>query len=73
MRKAVEYNSENCTSSLREINMKLQQRLPEAPKVSLKTIERILDGLFYTLKKVTILPFERNCQSVKDLRREYAE
>ena len=74
MRKAVEdIISENCTLSLKEINLKLQQRLPEAPKVSLKTIERILDGLFYTLKKVTILPFERNSQSVEDLRREYAE
>ena len=50
--------------------MKLQQRLPEAPTVSLKTIERILDGLFYTFKNDTVRPLERNFKSVKDLHRE---
>ena len=41
MRKAVEdIISENCTLSLKEINLKLQQRLPEAPKVSRSTFSK---------------------------------
>ena len=64
--------SENCTLSLREINENLQIRLPNAPKIGKTTIATTLEGLFFTLKKVTITPFERNSQSVKDARRENA-
>ena len=47
--KVEESISENCTLSLRESNEQLQNALPNEEKISLKSIERILDGMFYTI------------------------
>ena len=49
MKNKVEIVSENCTLSLREINEQLQNALPNEEKISLKSIERMLDGMFYTI------------------------
>ena len=59
--KVEEIISENCTLSLREINEQLQNALPNEEKVSIKSIERMLDGMFYTIKNTIIHPYERNC------------
>ena len=40
--------SENCNLRLREINEQLQNAIPNEEKISLKSIERILDGMLNT-------------------------
>ena len=64
---------ENCTLTLPEIKFRLQKELPNEEKITTKTIERILNGLFYTVKDTVVHPYERNCQRMKDARKEYAE
>ena len=58
--KIKEILSENCALSVREINERLQNALPNEAKISCKTIERLLDGMFYTrlAKKFVIGPQE---------------
>ena len=71
--KIEEIISENCTLTLPEINLRLQKEQPNEERITTKTIERILNGLFYTVKDTVVHPYERNCQRIKDAREEYAE
>ena len=71
--KIEEIISENCTLTLPEINLRLQKELRNEERITTKTIERILNGLFYTVKDTVVHPYERNCQRIKDARKENAE
>ena len=71
--KTGEIISENCTLTLPEINVRLQKELPFEEKFTTKIFERILNGLFYTVKDTVVHPYEGNCRRTKAAREEYAD
>lgn len=57
--------------TLKQLRQKLMERIPNID-ISLATIDRLLDGHSYSLKKLTLRPADRNREDVKSARRNYA-
>ena len=69
---AIEILSENPTVTLKDLNAILRTRMPEKPRVPMRTLANALDGLAYTVKLSRDVPADRNRPDVKDDRYEYA-
>lgn len=74
MRRMVEtLIEENPCLTLKAINENLKLRLPEKPHVSDRTIGNMCDGLLYTVKKLSLIPANRNSLLSKQERIIYAD
>lgn len=69
---AIEILSENPAVTLKDLNAILRTRMPEKPRVHMRTLANALDGLAYTVKLSRDVPADRNRPDVKDDRYEYA-
>ncbi|VDP94103.1 unnamed protein product [Echinostoma caproni] len=63
---------ENPTATLRKLKERMETDFP-GTLISKNSIGRLLDGHHYSIKKLTIQPIERNTESVKVKRVEYAD
>ena len=70
--KTVDILSENPLITLKYMNERLRQELPEKPQIHIKTLANALDGPAYTLKQPRDVPAERNQADVINERYEYA-
>jgi hypothetical protein len=61
---------EHPTFSLRQLKDRMEKDY--STTISISTVDRLLDGQHYSLKKVTIQPMERNKESTKIKRADYA-
>ena len=61
---AVDVISENPLYTLKQINEKLQRRLPEKREISLKMLSNCLEGIVYTLKLSRDVPLDMNRMDV---------
>ncbi|MEE4247436.1 MAG: transposase [Kangiellaceae bacterium] len=64
---------ENPMLTLSQINEALRRRLPNKPRVSIKTLSCKLDGLLFTTKIARDLPADRNAPRVLVTRRQFCE
>ena len=69
---ASEFIELNPVITLKELNAKIRQRLPEKPQVSVSTLATAVDGMLYTVKAISDIPQGRNSDATKELRRQYA-
>ena len=58
--------------TLDQVNHKLRQRMPHKPQISRTTLADMLEACLISVKKLEDAPQERNSQSTKELRRDYA-
>lgn len=69
--KVREIIEENCTLSVKEINLRLKAAFPSVAMCD-RSVSRICENMFYTLKKVTVEPIDRNSLANKNKRAEFA-
>lgn len=69
---AISIVEENNALTLNQINEELVRRLPSSPRISISTLCRSLRGSFYRMKKLEIVPVERNTDHVKNERHSFA-
>ena len=62
---------EDCTLTLKEIKERIKKEMDI--DVSESTVSRLLSGLHYSLKKVSLQPTERNSEQTIEKRKVYAE
>ena len=73
MRSAVEnILGGNAAITLKDLNAALRRRLPNKPHITDAHLGRVCNGLFFTLKKLEPVPFDRNRPDVKEERHRYA-
>lgn len=58
--------------TLGQLNLKMQEGIPHKPHIVESTLWKHLDGALITLKKLHIVPAQRNSVSTKIKRRDYA-
>ena len=59
--------------TLEQINLRLQTQLPGKPPIDISTIWKHLEGSLITLKKLHVVPEQRNSLRTKELRHFYAQ
>lgn len=62
---------DNPAFSLRQMKERMEKEFPST-NISISSIDRLLDGYHYSLKKMIVQPTERNTESTKTKRAEYA-
>lgn len=62
---------EKPTITLKEMQAKLRDGLPDKPPVSVQTLSRALDGAMYTVKDLRHVPIQWNDPAVKKERKEH--
>jgi transposase len=62
---------EDCTLTLKEIQVKIKTKFDL--DISTTTITRVLSGFRFSLKRVSLHPERRNCETTINTRRAYAE